>query len=108
MAEYGEVLGAISQSGSVLILIHHHIESPVQLVFDSPVGSNDLIQPPWREWRAEQVVGHFGGGFGSAFANPLHLADSREARPAMGILQPLDLGRNRCRARLDPAMIAVH
>lgn len=107
MTENREIFGTISQSGSVLILVHHDIEPPVQLIFDAPVRSDDRIQPVRRERRAEQVVGHFGGGFGRGFAHALDLADCLQAGPPMAVLQPLDLGRNRRRARLDPAMIAV-
>jgi hypothetical protein len=69
MAENREVFGTVAQPGPVLILVHHDIEPPVQLVFDTPVGSDDLIQSFGREGCAEQVIGHFGCGLGGGFAH---------------------------------------
>jgi hypothetical protein len=99
--------GSVSGSRSVLILVHDHVQSPVQAVFDAPVLANHLVESLRRQFRTEQVVSGFSGGFLRRFAFPLHLADGLQPWPLVLFLQPADLGGNRRRARLDASMIGL-
>src|SRR5208283_5310327 len=60
-----------------------------------------------RECRAEQVIGHLGGGLVGGITNADDPADGREAGPFMMLLQPADVGADRRRAGLDTAVIAI-
>jgi len=72
---------SVSHSGPILILVHDHVQPPVQAVFDAPVLLNDLIEPLGRQHSAEQVVGRFSRGFVRRFAPSNYLGDGLQARP---------------------------
>ena len=40
----GEIVGTVAQARAVPILVHHHVETPVQRILDIPVGARDLVQ----------------------------------------------------------------
>ena len=42
-----------------LVLVHGHVEHPVEAVLDPPMCADDLTEPSRRQWRAEQIVGGF-------------------------------------------------
>jgi hypothetical protein len=44
MSECREIVGAIAQSGPVLISIHHDIEPPVQPVFDTSSRTTSFVE----------------------------------------------------------------
>ena len=108
MSEHSEVVRTVAQSSSVLILVHDHIQAPVQPVFNAPVLADNGVESFWRQSRAEQVVGGLGGDFFRRFAYPNHLADGLQAGPLMLFLKPVNVGRNRRRAGLDSAVVALH
>ncbi len=103
MAENGEIVGTVSQTGPVLVLVHDDVEPPVQAVFDAPMGADDFVEAFGRQWRAEQIVGGFGRRLAGGFAEALDLADSGQARPLMVFDQPCDVGRDGRRAGFDAA-----
>ena len=82
----------MAHSRPILILVHDHIQPPVQAVFDAPVLSNHMVEPLRRQDSTEQVVGSFGRGFVRRLAYTNHFADSLQARPLVLFLQPVDLG----------------
>ena len=71
------------------------------------MGACDLGEATRGERRTEQVIRRLGAGLASHFAVADHLADGGEARPLMLFLQPADVGRDGCRAGLDPAMVGI-
>ena len=107
MSKHGEVVRSVAQPGSVLILVHHHVQPPVQTVFYAPVLANDFVKSLGRESRAQQVIRGFHCGFVRRFAYPNHLADRPQAGPLMLLLEPIDLRGNRRRAGLDPPVIGL-
>src|SRR5208283_347801 len=44
VAENGEIVGTVSQTAPVLILVHDDIEPPVQPIFDAPMRANDFVE----------------------------------------------------------------
>jgi hypothetical protein len=44
VAENGEIVGCVSQTAPVLILVHDDIEPPMQPILDAPMGANDLVE----------------------------------------------------------------
>jgi hypothetical protein len=45
MAKYGEVLRTVVQPGPRLILVHDHVETPMETVLHAPVGAGNLAEP---------------------------------------------------------------
>jgi len=43
VAQHGQIVWAVVETGSVLILVHGDIKPPMQSVFDTPVETDDLI-----------------------------------------------------------------
>jgi hypothetical protein len=43
VAQYGQIVRAISGPGAVLIFIHHHVQSPLQAFLDVPVPASHLM-----------------------------------------------------------------
>lgn len=82
---------SVPHSRPILILVHDHIQPPVKAVFDSPVLSNDLVEPLRRQNLTEQVLGSFGRGFVRRFAHSDYFADGLQARPLMLFFEPADL-----------------
>ena len=101
------IVGTVSQTAPVLILVHDDIEPPVQPIFDAPMRANDFVEAFGRQRRAEQIIGGLGRCFAGGFAEALDLADSGQARPMMVFVQPRDVGRDRGRAGFDAAMIGL-
>ena len=44
MTQHGKVFRAIAQSSSVLILVHDHIQPPVQAILHSPVLADNVVE----------------------------------------------------------------
>jgi len=103
VAENGEIVGTVSQTAAVLILVHDDIEPPVQAIFDAPMRADDFVEAFGRQGRAEQIIGGLERCFAGGFADALDLADSRQARPLMVFDQPCDVGRDGRRAGFDAA-----
>ena len=93
MAENGEIVGAVSQSAAVLVLVHDDIEPPVQAIFNAPMRACNLVEAFGRQDGAEQVVGGLMRCFPVDFPCALNLADGRQARPPMVFDKPRDIGR---------------
>jgi hypothetical protein len=107
MSQNREVMLAVSRPGPVLVLVHDDIEPPVQRVLDTPVCAGDLVEVLGRERRAQQVIGCFGRGLGAGLAHAGQLADGGEAGPVVVLLQPVDVSRQRRRARFDASVIGI-
>src|SRR6266699_3472075 len=45
VSKHGEIVGSVAKPGSVLVLVHHHVEPPVQAVLHLPVLACDAVQP---------------------------------------------------------------
>src|SRR4051794_468533 len=56
---------------------------------------------------AEQVVCGLGGHFCADLADPDDLADGRQSRPCVPLLQPVDVGAHQAGPCLDAAMVAI-
>src|SRR4051812_41377134 len=108
VSQDGKIPRAVVHTGSVLILIHHDIEPPVQPVFNPPMLASDVVETLCGQRRTEQVVGGLGGGLGRGFADAGYLADGGEAGPLVGFLQPTDIGRDHGRAGFDAAVISIN
>lgn len=100
-------MGTVAQSSSVLILVHDHIQSPLEPVFHAPMLANNGVETLRRQSFAEQVVGHFGSCFLWRLANSNHFADRPQARPLVLFLEPIDIRGNRCRAGLDSSVVGL-
>src|SRR3954471_18863954 len=92
MAQDGEVMRAVIAAVSGIVLIHNHVQDPMQVVFDCPMGPCRVPESFRRQWRAQQVIGRLGGDLGCRFTGAGDLADGGEARPLMEFLQPSDVG----------------
>jgi hypothetical protein len=44
MTQNGKIFRAIAQSSSVLILVHDHIQPPVQAILHAPVLAHDFVE----------------------------------------------------------------
>jgi hypothetical protein len=71
------------------------------------VLADDFVEALGGQRCAEQVVSRLGGGFDGGFAHADQLADRRQAGPAMVVLQPGDVGRDRGGTGLDAAVIGI-
>lgn len=58
------------------------------------MGAPDVVGALDRRVAAEQVIGRYGGGFASAFADAGDFGDRLQPRPSMLFLQPADIGRD--------------
>src|SRR3954469_8633230 len=92
MAQDGEVMWTVIAAISGIVLIHNHVQDPMQVVFDRPMGPRCVPESFRRQRRAQQVIGRLGGDLGCRFTGAGDLADSGEARPLMKLLQPGDVG----------------
>ena len=63
----------------------------MEAVLDAPVLTGDFAEAFGAQRRAEQVVSRLGGDFVTALAGPQDLADGRQARPGMLLLEPGDI-----------------
>ncbi len=79
----GEVLGSVVLSVSLSVLVHGHVEDPVEAVFDGPMGAHDMLEAVGRERGAHDAVAGFGFGLPWGFARCLDLAEGGQAGPAM-------------------------
>jgi len=77
------VLAGHCPGGFCLVLVHDHIQPPVQPILHAPALADDLVERLGRQRRAEQEIRGFGGGFVRGFPHPFHLADGRQPRPSM-------------------------
>src|ERR1700733_6838589 len=87
---------------TLLILVHHHIQPPMQSIFPPPMGPHDLQAALFGQRRAEQIVSGFMRGFAGFLTGPLDLCDGCETWPVVLLLQPVDIARDHRRASLDP------
>lgn len=92
---------------SGLVLIHDHVEHPVQSVLDAPMAAHDGIEALGREGVAEQIAARLDRRFAVDFAASGDLADRLKAGPVVALLQPGDVGTQRSRAGLDAAVAFV-
>ena len=60
VAENCKIMGSVSQTASVLILVEDDVEPPVQPIFDAPMRANNLVEAFGRQSGAEQVIGGLG------------------------------------------------
>src|SRR4051812_2709425 len=63
MAQDGEVMWAVIAAVSGIVLIHNHVQEPMQVVFDHPMGPRRVPESFRRQRRAEQVIGRVPSGF---------------------------------------------
>ncbi len=78
-------------SVSGLILVHGDVEDPMEAVFDPPMASGGLVEALGGQLGAEQIEHGLAGGLVADLTAALDLADGRQARPAMLVLQPGDV-----------------
>jgi hypothetical protein len=74
-----------------LILVHGHVENPVQAVLHAPVRAGDFAETCGGQCSAEQIVSGFGAGLSANLTGADDLADGHQARPGMLLLQPLNV-----------------
>jgi len=79
----------------------------MELVLDAPVAADGGVEALGRERRAEQVIAGVRAGSAIDLAARGDLADGREARPVVILLEPGDVGRQAGGSDLDPAMALV-
>src|SRR3954471_6244894 len=82
----GKVLRSVVLAGAGVVLVEDHVEGPMELVFDAPVGPHDLGKPAWRD---DPRQGHVPdrGGAAPVRADALGLdaaerLEAREVRPS--------------------------
>ena len=107
-SQHGEVFGSVFFAVALAILVHGHIQHPVQAVFDGPMGAHGVLEAFGRERRAHDVVAGFGCRASGGFAPRLDLAEGGQPRPVMALPQPCDLVADSGAARLDAPVIAVN
>src|SRR4051812_48327155 len=83
MPQNREVLRAIADPVSHLILIHGDVQTPMQTVFDGPMRARDLAEPVRSHGRAQQIVSGLRRRLLGRLADPHHLANGRQSRPVM-------------------------
>src|SRR5215216_1002115 len=62
LSDDGEVVGAMILAGAAGVLVEQHIENPVEVVLDAPVGARDVEQLFGRERTRGQEVPQLGLG----------------------------------------------
>src|SRR3954464_7937925 len=62
-----------------LILVHGHVENPVQAVLHAPVRAGDFAETCGGQCRAEQIVSGFGAGLSANLTGADDLADGHQA-----------------------------
>src|SRR5260221_9607999 len=58
-AQHGEVLGGVADAHPALILTKGHVEQPVDLVFNAPMGAHRFPETLGRERSTQQIVARF-------------------------------------------------
>ena len=102
--EQGEVFGFVLFAVSLPVLVHGHMEHPVQAVFDDPMDAHGVLEVLGRKRRVcDVVVVGFGFRAFSGYAFRLDLADRGQSWRA----QPCNLVADRGAAGLDAPVIAV-
>src|ERR1019366_1754819 len=92
---------------SRLILVHDHVEHPVELVLDAPMAADDGVETFRREGLAEQIAAGLDRRSAVDLAGSGDLSDRLQARPIVALVQPCDIGRERCRTGFDAAVPLV-
>src|SRR4051794_32186683 len=84
--QQGDVLRSVILAVSGLILVHSHVEDPMQAVLNPPMGAGHLAEALGTERSAQQVVGGFGADLGADLASADHAANGSQPRPGMSLL----------------------
>ena len=79
----------------------------MEVVFDRPVGPDDLAEALGGQSRADEIIGCFHGGFSPGLAGPDDFADGLEPRPVMVFLEPADRGGDGGGTGFDAAMAGI-
>ena len=83
-AQAGEVFRGVVLAGARAVLVHDHVEHPVELVFDLPVGAHDLGDAGGGKRLGEQVVARGGGALAVDLARGGDLGDRGETGEVVG------------------------
>src|SRR5215210_7288112 len=90
-----------------LVLVHHHVQHPVQPVLDVPVAPHDLAEALRAENRAQQIVAGLDRRLAPDLATGSDLADRLEPRPGMALLQPSNVAGEAGSTLLEAAMPGI-
>ena len=92
---------------ALAILVHRHVQDPVQPILDTPLRTRHFGEPRGRKRRAQQIIRAFRGGLAFGLARPDHLADRCQTRPRMLLQNPVDVSGDLTGPGLDAAMIGI-
>lgn len=108
MPENGEVLRPVTLADAGLVLIHDHVEGPMETILDAPVGWDDAGGFGGWERLAEQIVAILFGSLTVDLADRRDLGEGGQPRPVMGFLEPCDVAADPGLAHFDPPVAAVN
>ena len=92
---------------ALAVLVHCHVQDPVQSILDTPLRPCDLDEARCRKRCAQQILRRFCAGLTLGFTRPDHLPDCRQPRPRMLVLRLADVGAYLAGAGLDAAVIGI-
>ena len=88
MVKHGQVVGGISLASAVLVLVHGHIQDPVETILDAPVTANRVGQLGRVRRQTAYVEPSFVGRLVLDRAFGLNNDEASQARPFVAIVQP--------------------
>ena len=106
-SQKGEVLGSIAQTNQACIFAKGHIETPVQSVLDTPMGSDRMQNATTVSGKRTDDVAFLGRNLSAHLACRLNAGDRCELRPAClqaEEFEPVELTDSGAASGFDSAM----
>lgn len=107
MTQDREIIRTVVHSVTILILVRDDIQTPVETVFNSPVRTDDGVEPFGGHRLAEQIAGRLDGSLGGRLPRTGNLTDAFQPGPSVIMLKSPDVGRDSGRPGFDPPIIGI-
>ena len=107
MLDDGEVEGGVVGPHTAFVVPEHHVEHPVEAVFDHPMTADHRSHSVGEQGQRGDVEARLGLCLAIGFAFALDHDDRLQAGPLVAVLQPADVVENSDRPGLDAAVVAV-
>ena len=108
VVEHREVVGGVVLADARLVLVHRHIQHPMQAVLNGPVTTHDMREVAGVGGQAGDEETGLAGGVRAEGALGFDQDGRAQARPAVAVRQPGDVLRGPGASHLDATVVAVH
>jgi hypothetical protein len=107
MAQDSKVFGRMVFANAAVVFTETDVQTPVQVVFDSPMVANGLGDSRSVTFEAGDEIGRFGGGLCIDLSLASDHADCGDARPLVFAGKPVDIVGCKILPGFNAAMLAI-